>query len=263
MTRRARWLWATVALWAVVLVALAFAAASRPTVKQQQSPAAARPSVQAALASVLAAAGPDTVTAVGPYRQVGTCSLTAARRGVEWSQVVDVYGPTARLAGLADRLPARYQAKSELSFTGGGRMTVAHPSPFLKLTVRAAEKDPGHVIATVDTGCRPTTGNPYPAFLAAASDRERGTAKRVFGLFDATPRTWQRAELGCGARTVTATATAPSSLAPLGRVLDAHPPAGRLITHNDSRYVYLDHGRGLVVAADGDRLAVTATTPCR
>jgi hypothetical protein len=246
-----------------VLVALAFVAASRPTVKQQQSPAAARPSVQTALATVLAAAGPDTVTAIGPYRQIGSCSLTADRRGVEWSQAVDVYGPTARLAGLADRLPARYQVKSELSFTGGGRMTVAHPTPFLKLTVRTAEKDPGHLIATVATGCRPTTGHPYPAFLAAAGDLDQGTAKRVFGLFDATPKTWRQAELGCGAGTVTATATAPSSIAPLGRILDGHPQRGRLLAHNDSRYVYLDHGRGLVVTADGDRLAVTTTTPCR
>ncbi|GAA1343615.1 hypothetical protein GCM10009635_59480 [Actinocatenispora thailandica] len=250
-------------MWAVVLVALAFVAAGHPTVKQQQSPAAARPSVQAAMAAVLAAAGPDTVTAVGPYRQVGVCSLTAARQGVEWSLVADVYGPTARLAGLAGRLPARFRAKSVLSFTGGGRMTVGHPTPFLKLTVRAAENDPGHLIATVDTGCRPTTGRPYPAFLAAAGAARQGAATRIFGLFDATPATTRRTGLDCGATTVTATATAPSSVGPLGRTLDGHPQPGRLVTHDDSRYVYLDHGRGLVVTAHGDRLTVTATTPCR
>ena len=263
MTKRARWLWVTIVVWAVALVVAAFVASGHPTVRQQQSPAAARPAVQRAMAAVLAAAGPDTVTAVGRYRQIGRCSLTADRGGVEYAQAADVYGPAARLSGLASRLPERYDAKPALSLTGGPRMTVAHPTPFLKLTVRGAEHDPGHLVATVATGCRPTTGDPFPAFVAGVSGAERTAATKVFALFDAEPTDWRRATVDCGARTVTGTGKARLSVGPLGSTLDDHPQPGRLIAHGDSRYVYLDHGRGLVVTADGDRLTVTTTTPCR
>jgi len=241
----------------------AFVAPGHDTVKEQQSPAAARSSVQRAVAAVLAAAGPGTVTSVGPYRQVGRCSLTADRKGVDYAQVADVYGPAARLAGFAGRLPSGYAAKSEPSLVSGDRLTVAHPDPFLRLTVRAAKDDTGHLIATVDTGCRPTTGHPYPAFLAPVDESERAAARRVFALFDVAPSGWRRATVDCGATTVTGTGRARMSIGPLGEVLDDHPQPGSALTRNDSRYVYLDHGRGLVVSADRDRLTVTATTPCR
>lgn len=261
VTRR-RWILGAVAVWAALLLVLAFVARGRPTVKEQQSPAAARPAVDAAIGTVSRAAGPRAVVAVSGYEQVKRCTMAAARPGVEYARTADVYGA----AGLADHiragLPAAYKAAVVPDLGGSGTVTVAHPDPFVKLTVRTATDDPGHVVAIADTGCRPTTGHPYPEFVAAPTAAERAPATRLFALLHVTLTTWQRHALGCGAVTVTATGLAADSLAPLPATLDRHPQPGHLLAHDDDRYVYRDGATGLVVTADRDRLTVTTTTTC-
>lgn len=261
VTRR-RWWVVVVAAWAALLLVLAFVARGRPTVKEQQSPAAARPAVDAAIAAVSAAAGSGAVLATGGYDQVKRCSLSASRSGVEYARTADVYGPVGLAGRIRSGLPASYQAVVAPDLTGGGEVTVARPDPFVKLTVRQVADDPGHLLATADTGCRPTTDHPYPEFLTPPTTAERAAAERVFALFEARPTTWRRYALGCGAVTVTASGLARESLGPLPATLDRHPQPGDVLTRHDSRYVYRDGAAGLVVTADGDRLTVASTTAC-
>jgi hypothetical protein len=172
------------------------------------------------------------------------------------------------LAGITRRLPAGFEAERVPALEGSEPVTVARPDPFVKLTVRAVPDDPGHLRAVADTGCRPTTGHPYPQFLPPPSGAERARVAKVFTLFDVTPTSWRRYTLPCAAGsavTVRAEGRAPESLSPLPATLSATPAPvpGTVLAHGDTRYVYAAGGTGLVVSAAADRLTVTATTDCR
>jgi hypothetical protein len=251
-----------IAAWALVLVVLAFATHGRPTVAVQQSPAGARGDVDDTAARVLSAADGVAVAAVGDYDQARRCDLSVDRDGVDYRRTIDLYGAAGDLLqSVTDRLPTSYKAKLAPTLDSSAPVTEAHPTPFLKLTISAAVGDPGHLTAVIDTGCRPTTGNPYPQFLAPPTAAERAPVAAAFRRLHVTPQTWQRSSVRCTA-TVTATGHADISLSPLGTVLDAHPLPGTPISRGDTRYVYRG-ATDLVVSTDGDLLTVSATTGCR
>lgn len=249
-----------VVAWALVVGTLAFVAHGRPTVAVQQSPAAARGDVDDATARVLSAADGVAVAAVGDYQQARTCRLTADRGGVDYERTINLYGPAGDLLhAVTHRLPASYKAQLPPTLDTAAPVAVAHPTPFLKLTITAAVGDPGHLAAVIDTGCRPTTGNPYPQFLAPPTATERAPATAAFRRLHVTPQTWRLSQVGCTA-TVTATGRADISLSPLGTVLNAHPLPGTAISRGDDRYVYRGAHTDLVVSAHADLLTVNATT---
>ncbi len=271
VTRR-RWILAAVVVWAVALVVLALIAHGKPTVAQQQSPAAARPAVDHGIAAVLAAVDRRTVVAVGAYHRLGRCDLSAARDGVEYARNLDLYSTPGRadsvLDGIIRGLPAGFRTVRVPVLGSAGPVAVAWPDPFVKLTVRRVADDPGHLRAVAATGCRPTTGHPYPQFQQAPTADERATVQRAFAVLHVTPRTWRRDALSCtapgGVVTVRADGMAASSLSPLPETLHATPAPlpGTVVSGGDTRYLYRDGGTGLVVSADADRLTVTMTAPC-
>lgn len=271
VTRR-RWFLVLVCFWGVALVVLALVSHSDTTVAQQQSPAAARPTIDRGISAVLAAAGRSTVGAVGEYRLTEHCDLTAVRDGVRYTRTLDLYvapgrGP-AELDRIFRRLPGSFRAMRIPALTGPTPQILAHPDPFVRLTVSALDDDRGHLQAVADTGCRPTTGHPYPQFDRTAGQRRRDRVTEVFALFDVTPQHWRRVQLPCStgsAVTVRASGVARESLSPLPATLHETPPpaAGRLLTGTDDRYVYRAGDRGLVVTEEADRLTVSVTTGCR
>lgn len=268
---RKRWLLLGVAAWGVLLVVLAFTAHGKPTVAQQQSPAAARGSVNHAVLKVLAAARGAGVATVGSYHQVGRCDLSVDRGGVEYRRTVHVYGSSGGLLHrITGQLPTSYRARHAPTLDAENPVTVAHPGPFLKLTARMAPHDPGHAVVTVDTGCRPTTADPFPRFLPAPTSAERAPIMRVFSQLDVSPGHWRRFSVGCGSDgevTVTATGRARQSLGPLGSLLGsgAGKMPGTAVARGDDRYVYRDgagSGTDLVIGADADKLTVSTVSTC-
>lgn len=249
-----------VVAWALIVAVLAFVSHGRPTVAVQQSPAGARDDVDTATAQVLSAARGVAVAAVGDYQQADRCRLTADRGGVDYQRAINLYGPAGDLLhAVTHRLPASYQAELAPTLDSTAPVAVAHPTPFLKLTIASAVGDPGHLTAVIDTGCRPTTGNPYPEFLAPPTAAERAPVTAAFHRLHVTPQTWRLSQVRCTA-TVTATGHADMSLSPLGTVLDKHPLPGTVISRGDSRYVYRGARTDLVVSAHADLLTVDATT---
>ncbi len=272
VTRR-RWILAAAAVWAAALVVLALTAHGKPTVAQQQSPAAARPAVDKGIAAVLATLDERTVVAVGGYHRVGRCGLSASRDGVEYARSLDLYSTPTRadavLDGVGRGLPVGFRTQRVPGLGSSGPVLVAWPDPFVKLTVQRVADDPGHLRAVANTGCRPTTGHPYPEFQQPPTADQRATVQRAFAVLRATPRTWRRDALACGGPdglvTVRADGTASTSLSPLPRTLHVTPAPlpGTVVSAGDTRYLYRDGATGLAVTADADRLTVTMTTRCR
>ncbi|MGA8117979.1 MAG: hypothetical protein WCA46_30455 [Actinocatenispora sp.] len=271
MTRQ-RWILVAAAVWGAALLTFALVSHSDTTVAEQQSPAAARPAVDRGITAVLSALDRSVVGAIGGYERTGRCDLTAVRDGVQYARTLDLYVTPGRDTGLLDRLtrrlPASFHTVRVPSLDSSVPEVLAHPDPFVRLTVAPLHGDRGHLRAVADTGCRPTTANPYPEFQRTPSRSERARVASVFTLFDVTPRTWSRATLSCAdgsAVTVRATGLARESLGPLPETLHADPAPvpGTVLVGGDDRYVYQDHGRDLVISTAGDRLSVTLTTHCR
>lgn len=249
-------------VWGVVLLVLAFVTTGKPTVREQQSPADALPAVDKAVRAVLSASRGLAVPVLGQYRQVRRCSISVARDGVDYQRSVRLYGAGGRLLHrIADRLPPGYKSTEAPVVDDARPVVVAHPGPFLKLTIRTVDGDPGELDAIVDTGCRPTTDSPYTEFRPAASAAERAPVTGPFELLAVAPETWTRASLPCGAVTVTATGHADEALPPLPGLITSEALPGTPLTRDDDRLTY-QGSPDVVVRAAGDRVTVSATTTC-
>jgi hypothetical protein len=277
VTRR-RWVWAAVlAAWAVLLVVLAVVTQGDPTVAQQQTAAAARPTVDRVLAGAVALAGDDVVVAVGPYQRMGTCSLSATRDGVQYKRTADLYGRSGDTQRLLDRyltgLPSDDNAR-RLSGPDGVFIGADPPKAFVRLSVKPVGADvDGHVQVAVNTGCRPVSSRPHPEFLAAPSDSERVLPETLAAALGVDPSTWRRSVLACpsGGTYTTVTAQGAAGDATLAELLhpdlhsdprDTGEPAPELLNQSASQLVERQDGTGLVIRLTGGTVRVDATGPC-
>jgi hypothetical protein len=261
----------------VLLVLLAVVTQGQPTVREQQTVAAARPEVDRVLAGALQLAGDDVAVAVGPYQRIGSCRLTAARGGVQYRRSADVYGRSGDTQRLLDRylsgLPHDYGAR-RLVGPDGMIIGADPPGTFLKLSVKPVGADlDGHVQLVVNTGCRPVSSSPHAEFLAPPSDTERALPKSVTAALGVTPSSWRRTELACpGGRYTTVTAQGQDRQGSLDRLLhgdarrDPLEPAGgtaaQVLNQTADRLVERQDGTGLVIQLTGGQLRVDATGPC-
>ena len=270
-------MWAAVlGAWALLLVVLAVVTQGDPTVAQQQTAAAARPSVDRVLAGALKLAGDDVVTAVGPYQRVGTCTLSATRSGVAYTRTADVYGRSGDTQRLLDRfltgLPKADNPRRLVS-TDGPMVGADPPNSLVKLSVRGVGADSdGHVLVTVNTGCRPASSHPHPEFLVPPTTAERAVPQSVAQALGVEPARWQRTVLTCAGGTyTTVTAQAPDDGGtPLDQRQerpghdDVDPNGGTVLNTSATRLVERQaDGTGLVVQLTHGQLRVEATTPCQ
>jgi hypothetical protein len=152
--------WPVVALlvgWALVLVVAGVWSAHHgpATVRGQSGLEQGRQTLDRAVESVIAAAGPGVTSEVHDYQVREGCRLTLARGGTTVDRVVVFTVPAGYelrlLDRLAERLPAQWRSQY---FRGAGRL-VADAGDFVSVTAEFA--DPGQVRLLVSTGCRPGT----------------------------------------------------------------------------------------------------------
>jgi hypothetical protein len=157
----ARWrrrLRAAVAVWAVLLVALAFAA-SRATVREQVDAAASREAMDAVLGEAAGSLTGAAVLAAGPLH-AEPCDVTPVRPGLMLERTLQVSGATkAQVDALVERFAMRVltEGAEEASWSG-------EAEGYIGLRVNASGSDPAGgrwsepVAVQAVTGCRPLDG---------------------------------------------------------------------------------------------------------
>jgi hypothetical protein len=153
----ARWrrrLRVAVAVWAVLLLAAAFAG-SRATVREQVGAADARAAMDAVLGEAAAAVTGAAVLAAGPLESE-PCEVTPVRAGLSASRTLQISGATVdQVESLADRFDLRPSANVEAAVWSGDT------DGFISLRITAEQPDPAGgrwsepVILHAVTGCRP------------------------------------------------------------------------------------------------------------
>jgi hypothetical protein len=276
VTRR-RWWIVGLSAWGLLLLVLAVVTQGEPTVREQQTAAAARPVVDRVLAAAVTLAGDDVAVAVGPYQRIGSCRMTAARSGVQYRRSAEVYGRPGDTQRLLDRylsgLPHDYGAR-RLIGPDGTIIGADPPGTLVKLSVKPVGADAdGHVQIVVNTGCRPASQHPHAEFLAAPSDTERAVPQSLAAALGVAPSSWRRTVLTCpGGRYTTVTAQGSGDGVSLDELLhpdsrqDPMDPSGdpaQVLNQSATRLVERQDGTGLVVQLTAGRLRVDATTPCR
>jgi hypothetical protein len=157
----ARWrrrLRVAVVVWAVLLVAVAFAA-SRATVREQVDAAGARALMDAALGEAAALFTGAAVLAAGPLGRE-ECDVTPVRPGLSLERTLQVSGATAdQVEALAGRFELSVQTEGPDGASWSGTT-----GDFLGLRILAPAADPpgGRWSEPVEvqavTGCRPVDG---------------------------------------------------------------------------------------------------------
>lgn len=167
---------AAVAVWAVLLVASAFAA-SRATVPEQVDAAAARAVMDATLGEAAGSLSGAAVLAAGPLESE-PCSITPARPGLSLSRTVQISGATVdQVEALAERFSLRSLQRAEDAKEAVWSGTTA---TFVSLRITTVGADPAGgrwsepVVLRATTGCRPLEGQvasfaPEPPFEADAT----------------------------------------------------------------------------------------------
>jgi hypothetical protein len=256
-----------VVAWTVLVVVLAGYAVRRgePTVRAQTTVAQALPTVDRAIADVVAAAGPaGAVVEIGGYREVSRrCTITAVRDGARYERAAHLYVPVGReaalLTGIASRLPRDYDAQVGRS---GDRPFTADAGDFVALQGRIS--GPGEVRLVADTGCRPLTG-PVSEFQPSPPAADRAPVEAVLAALKVGDARWQTHRVGCvrGGSVVTVRADGRAG-APASSLADALRDGVRpaAIIVRPDLYVYRSGPVGVVVRTGGGGLTVTATVGC-
>lgn len=262
---RRRW-WVLLVAWGLALTAAAFASARTgpATAREQRSVGQAQPIVDRALAEVVRAAGPSTVTELLGYDLRAGCQISSVRDGQELDRVVLFYPPVGGEAALLDRLAAGLPRGWEPVVRGraSGDVTLrADAGEFVG--VRGGVVGPGQVRVTAGTGCRPAA----PLAPAAGSAPARATAVvdavlARLGVSAAQRRTQSVACPGGGAVTTVAADSAPgASPGPLPQALRAVAPSG-VVVAEPALFGYRDGDLGVVVRVRSGVVTVSATQAC-
>ena len=153
--RSRRRLHVAVALWAVLLVVLAFAG-SRATVREQVDAAAARAAMDAVLGEAAGSLTGAAVLAAGPLH-VESCDVTPVRPGLSLERTLQVSGATVeQIEALVDTFSMQLLTESaeEASWAGDAE-------GYISVRINAPGADPAGgrwsepVAVQAVTGCRP------------------------------------------------------------------------------------------------------------
>lgn len=269
LRRRRPWLGVAIALWTVLLFALAYLSVrhDEPTVPEQRDIAAAAEVVNTAIGELVAAVSDDVAVEISAPRLTTGCRLTPLREGATLERSVTVRtregAAPAELDEIANRLPASFRAKVRTGTGGSAPSLRADAGEFVG--VRGSLAGPDVLTLTAATGCRPASPDFDPAvelLIGLPIDEEPG---RVLAALGTTPRDpVDRVGAPCPGRgaayTARAVARDPVQVRP-GRVLG--PVAGAtVLTDTPDRYVVRDGARSLVVERVEGELRVAVTDGC-
>lgn len=269
LSRRAVWLVVAVAVWALLLVVVAYVSAGRdaPTVREQRDLAQAVPVVDRALGELMAAAGTDVVTTISGAKLATGCRITPLRDGATLERNITIRtagadGP-ALLDRIGQRLPESYRARVRHSASGAVHSLRADAGEFV--AIRGGVTSPGVATLTVATGCRPTGAAAVVDLLPGLPIDDEPA--RVLAALGATPvGDGQRAGAACpgGGAGYTARAvgraSGPTPLADKLRPLAG--PSAVVVTDEPDRYAYRSGSLSVVVEVVDGQIRVATTSGC-
>jgi hypothetical protein len=256
-------LWITVGavLWAVFLVGAGTWAArnGEPTVREQTTIVEALPTVDRAVAAmVAAAAGPRAVVGVGGYERTESACDAGNRTGERYHRVATVYVTPGTEGEMIDRvgggLPRDWDAV--VRHSGGVHALRADAGFYVRLTGSVAE--PGELRFTADTGCRmrggtlprpPAAGSPPSAADVLARLGVAGGGQASFAV-----RCASRSDLSA----ITVSAPRPS-----GPLAGALPSGVEPILKRENLLVFTSGGVGYAVRLRAEDVQVTAASGCQ
>jgi hypothetical protein len=202
---------------------------------------------------------------LGVTRLVRGCRITPVRDGVEATRDVTVYvradQAPAALDTIAAGLPPDYRPDVVRSSRGTRLALHADAGGYVSVDVDT-EADAQQFTLQASTGCRPTAET-APATAAPGLGPEPmplRDALRVLGL-TGTPSTQS---IACPAGGAAGTFTVDTTPAPpnLGSALQPAVNGAYVVLADPEAWAYRRDSTSVVVTATGDRLRVSATTPC-
>lgn len=268
--RRRRLLAAGLAGWIVVLLVVTYVSVRRdePTVREQRSIEEAGPVVDRTLGDLVAAAGPDVVVELAERRLRTGCEITLFRSGAAIDAAITVRAPEADapevLDRIASRLPAAYQAGVRHRSDGVAEALRADAGEFV--AVEGELIAPGVVSLTVQTGCRPTSGETdertTPPLPPAQTDEDPVRVLAALGATDLDPVDLIAVDCpGEGTARTTRSAGRGTTSRPPGAVLP-RPVGTVVVTDTPEVYAYRTGALSVVVESGDGRIRVATTTGC-
>jgi len=260
-----------VAGWALVLTGLAVWSIRNdpPTVPEQRNIALALPVLQRATGEMLAAAqGPGRAVALGPLSLARGCRITPVRDGIEGTREVTVYVQADQARPVLDAIAA--------GFPDGYRARVAQSGNGSRLALQADAG--GYVAVNADTladaqvftleastGCRPIADTEKDSTDPAAGPPPAVLAAALKALGAAGPSSPATRTINCprGGNASTYTVDNVPAPADLGGALEPAVNDATVLRADPQGWAYRLGDDSVVVAEDGGRLQVSATTACR
>jgi hypothetical protein len=229
--------------------------------------ASATPTLDRAIAAVVAAVGDDAAVAVTALVPSVSCTKTPLAKGNVYTRTADLYTDTGQEGTVIDRiaagLPAGEQPQRRARAGGGVSSLTADLGGGIHLQILPVS--PGWLAATATTDCR--AGGQTQPVAGADPAPETGPITQLLGALDAIPAGFHTDSVAClSGRIVTLDAISqPTDTANLrDRVARLLPPGARQFSSTSNRVAWRDQNVSTIVASsdDGTQITVQRTAPC-
>jgi hypothetical protein len=229
--------------------------------------ATATPTLDQAIAAVVAAAGDDAAVAVTGLVPSKSCNKTPLAKGNVYTRTADLYADAGHedslIARIAVGLPASEHPQLESHVPGGGSSLTADVGGGIHLQVLPVS--PGWLAATATTDCR--TGGQAQPVAGGDPALETGPITQLLGDLGATPAGFHSDAVACSSgRIITLDAISqPTDTANLRARLSRYLPAGaRLFGSASNRAAWRMLKVSTIVASsdDGTQITVQRTVSC-
>jgi hypothetical protein len=154
VARKRWWTVGLVAAWALALLAAAIWSVHNDpaTVRGQTDLDSAQETLDGAVRTVVAVAGPETPAEIQPYETTDGCQISVSRDGTELTQTVVLTAAAGEESRLLDRLVAGLPAEWGATYSAERNRFRADAGNFV--AIRGEVAQPGQVRLTAETGCR-------------------------------------------------------------------------------------------------------------
>lgn len=256
-------LWITIGavLWAVFLVAAGAWSArnGKPTVREQTTIVEALPTVDRAVAAVVAAAaGPRAVVGVGGYERTETACDAGNRTGERYHRVATVFVTPGTEGDLVDRVAAALPRDWGAVVRRGGDIREMRADAGFYVRVTGSVVAPGEARFTADTGCR-VRGGTLPQPPAAGSPPSAADLLARLGVAGGGQASFA---VRCASRTELSAITV-SAPRPSGPLAGALPAGVEPIVKRADLLVFTAEGVGYAVRLRAEDVQVTAARGCQ
>lgn len=261
MKRKRLWITVGLAAWAVFLVAAGAWSArnGKPTVREQTTIVQALPTVDRALAAVVAAAaGPRAVVGVGGYEKTESACEAGNQTGERYQRVATVYVVPGTEGDLVDRVAAGLPRDWEASVRHRDGLHALRADAGFYVRLTGAVTGVGELRFTADTGCR-RRGGTVPRPPTAGSPPNPADVLTRLGVRGADEMSFA---VRCGSKSDLSAITV-SAPRPSGPLAGALPGGAEPIVKRDDLLVFATGGVGYAVKLRAEDVQVTAASGCQ